>query len=109
MNASLLAIDFTSLKIFDFLTPIFDLFDYQQSSDDLQVVGLSSGSTFINILSTIIAFFMLLIMHLVFSMLNCAVKDNPNKNYWSKYVHQSYNGMKYGAYVRLFLESFFVF
>lgn len=99
INVALFVIDGQSTKILGFLSPFFDYFDYEQSDGNLLVFGLSSGSTFINVL---------LFMHLVFWLLNYKVKSIPNKSLWTKFVSKSYENMKYGAYVRLTLEAFFL-
>ena len=100
---------------FDFLTSKFQndendassFVDFDQANDYLNLIGLQSGSTAINLLTTALIFLILPIIHILVGLYYLYIKKNSNhRNWWLILFKKLFDSLTFGVYIRTLFEAY---
>lgn len=80
-NMSLLSLDIPSLPLFRSMSWFFIQFNYSQDNENLQIVGLSSGSTLINIMTPFFTALALVMLHILVGLASLLYRRSGPRNF----------------------------
>lgn len=106
MEISLINID---LHIEDYFPPLklfIKLMDFPQPTPYLDQIGFSSGSSVINMIFSILFFYVMLFYNIFVIIIYKQVEDPVFENWYTKQVKRLYQTFLYGVYIRMFIEAY---
>ena len=87
---------------------ITNLFDYEQPLDDFFIAGVDTGSTMMNLFSTLITLLSVGMIHLLIFSCYCRVRKRENPNWGWKILIYIFKMLTFGFYFRLIFETFII-
>lgn len=105
LNIMLMSFDVPSIPFLRFLSVIFEAFDYPQKNANLDLVGVSSGSTFINALGTLCTLAVMATVHLVVWLLFLRYRRNSTGSRVGRCLKKLNSSFLFDVYIRLMIES----
>lgn len=105
MVVSLFKFNLLSLPIFDFINGIESKLDYEQKNEELNFIGLESGSTLINLFDTLMTLILFALFHLLLSLCYIKHRSDLNRSSCTRAIKNLFTVFTFGVYIRLFMET----
>ena len=107
LNFNMLNFDFLTSKFQNDENGASSFVDFDQANDYLNLIGLQSGSTAINLLTTALIFLMLPIIHILVGLYYLYIKKNSNhRNWWLILFKKLFDSLTFGVYIRTLFEAY---
>jgi hypothetical protein len=106
MSFAMFSFSFIPFEKIPMIDSLFNVFDYDQSDDYFDNIGLTSGSAFLNHIALLIIVGVFILFHL--SILPCYKASLAlNEGNWAKWVMvKIFNIMSFSIYIRILLEAY---
>ena len=107
LNFNMLNFDFLTIKFQNDENDASSFVNFDQANDYLNLIGLQSMSTAINLLTTALIFLMLPIIHILVGLYYLYIKKKSNhRNWWLILFKKLFDSLTFGVCIRTLFEAY---
>ena len=108
MSFALFDFDFIKIEKIKIFEIIYESLAFEQPNTLLNNIGITSGSTFINMLKSILVVCILIWMHALIMCAYYKCKSFDDRNCWRKFWEKLFEIFTFSIYIRFFIQAFII-
>ena len=106
MSFALFDFDFIKIEKIKIFEIIYEYLAFEQPNTLLNNIGITSGSTFMNMLKSILTVCILIWMHTLIMPIYYKCRSLDDRNWWRKFLEKLFELFTFSIYIRFFIQVF---